>query len=172
MEACFEPVVESPGDSIIVPDRARLINTLRICMIQWGRNGFNIGGKSVKIINCVLALKSYSERKQDGANDSSKFSGNLRPSDFGKYFVRKNGEPFKNSLLRSQSINADQNLNGDLVHDEPETDTSLNILVRAALSDKKPEEVTTGRPPIHQVYRRKRGGNKRSKSSVGPVGPN
>ncbi|KAK9161659.1 hypothetical protein Syun_008000 [Stephania yunnanensis] len=149
-------VVESPGDSIIVPDGAALsayqyfenVRNFHVAMQGMGLPTFEAsdleqGGKSARIVNCVLALKSYCERKQVGANGSSKFGGNLKPSNSGKYFVRKNGEPFMNSLSRSQSLNADQNLNGDLVHDQPEMDTSLSTLVRAALSDKKPEEVPT-----------------------------
>ncbi|KAK9136773.1 hypothetical protein Sjap_007367 [Stephania japonica] len=149
-------VVESPGDSIVVPDGAALsayqyfenVRNFHVAMQGMGLPTFEAsdleqGGKSARIVNCVLALKSYTERKQVGANGSSKFGGNLKPSNSGKYFVRKNGDPFMNSLSRSHSLSADQNLNGDLVHDQPEPDTSLSTLVRAALSDKKPEEVPT-----------------------------
>lgn len=52
-----------------------------------------------------MALKSYSEWKMAGANGAWKFGGNLKPSVSAKSFVRKNSEPFTNSLSRTSSIN-------------------------------------------------------------------
>lgn len=64
------------------------------------------GGKSARVVNCVLALKSYSEWKQTGGNGVWKFGGNIKPTTtLGKAFVRKNSEPFTNSLSRTSSIN-------------------------------------------------------------------
>ena len=63
------------------------------------------GGKSSRIVNCILALKSYSEWKQTGGNGVWKFGGNSKPVTSGKNFVRKNSEPFKNSLSRNMSMN-------------------------------------------------------------------
>jgi kinesin family protein C2/C3 len=56
-------------------------------------------------VNSVLALKSYSEWKQTGANGVWKFSGTIKPAITTKSFVRKNSEPFTNSLSRTSSIN-------------------------------------------------------------------
>lgn len=56
-------------------------------------------------MNCVLALKSYGEWKQDGANGVWKFGGNLKPTISAKSLVRKNSEPFTNSLSRTSLIN-------------------------------------------------------------------
>lgn len=56
-------------------------------------------------MNCVLALKSYSEWKQNGANGVWKFGGALKPTISAKTLVRKNSEPFTNSLARTSSIN-------------------------------------------------------------------
>lgn len=53
------------------------------------------GGKSARVVNCVLALKSYGDWKQCGGTGPWKYGGNL------KSFGRKNSEPFR----RSQSIN-------------------------------------------------------------------
>ena len=61
------------------------------------------GGKSGRVVNCVLALKSYSEWKQTGGNGIWKFGGNVKPTTTGKSFVRKNSEPFTNSFSRSLS---------------------------------------------------------------------
>lgn len=56
-------------------------------------------------MNCVLALKSYCEWKQNGANGAWKFGGNPKPTISAKSFVRKNSDPFTNSLSRTSSIN-------------------------------------------------------------------
>jgi kinesin family protein C2/C3 len=61
------------------------------------------GGKSGRVVNCVLALKSYSEWKQTGGNGVWKFGGNVKPTVSAKSFVRKNSEPFSSSLSRNSS---------------------------------------------------------------------
>lgn len=63
------------------------------------------GGKSAsaRIVNCVLALKSYSDWKQGGGSGSWKFVGNLKPPICGKPFLRKNSEPFMNSFPKTSS---------------------------------------------------------------------
>lgn len=53
----------------------------------------------------MLALKSYCEWKTSGANGVWKFGGNLKPTVSAKSFVRKNSDPFTNSLSRTSSIN-------------------------------------------------------------------
>lgn len=64
------------------------------------------GGKSARVVNCVLALKSYSEWKQTGGNGVWKFGGTIKSTSLGtKSFIRKNSEPFMNSLSRTSSIN-------------------------------------------------------------------
>ena len=58
-------------------------------------------------MNCVLALKSYNEWKLTGGNGVWKFGGNIKlaTTTLGKSFVRKNSEPFTNSLQRTSSMN-------------------------------------------------------------------
>lgn len=64
------------------------------------------GGKSARVVNCVLALKSYGEWKQTGGNGVWKFGGTIKSTSLGtKSFIRKNSEPFMNSLSRTSSIN-------------------------------------------------------------------
>lgn len=75
------------------------------------------GGKSSRIVNCVLALKSYSEWKQSGSNGIWKFGGNVKPITSAKQFVRKNSEPFTNSLSRTSSMNA-KSSNGVVTENE------------------------------------------------------
>lgn len=59
------------------------------------------GGKSVRIVNCILALKSYSEWKLKGENGPWRYGVNMK-NNFGlrKPFLRKNSEPFVNSISR------------------------------------------------------------------------
>ncbi|CAA0828237.1 P-loop nucleoside triphosphate hydrolases superfamily protein with CH (Calponin Homology) domain [Striga hermonthica] len=148
-------VVESPCDSALLPDGAALsayqyfenVRNFLVAMEEMGIPTFEAsdleqGGKSSRVVNCVLALKSYYEWRQAGGNGVWKFGGNLKPSTSGKQFVRKNSEPFMNSLSRTVSAN-EKSLNGIC----PNKDTnrtpssSLSVLVRAILSDRKPDEV-------------------------------
>lgn len=62
------------------------------------------GGKSARIVNCVLALKSYNDWKQGGGIGSWKFGTNFKSPTSGKYFFRKNSEPFANSVTRTSSL--------------------------------------------------------------------
>jgi len=54
-------------------------------------------------VNCVLALKSYSEWKLGGKNGLWKYGGNPKPPTYGKPIVRKSSEPFMRSLSRGMS---------------------------------------------------------------------
>ncbi|KAJ8623305.1 hypothetical protein MRB53_031834 [Persea americana] len=157
-------VVEAPVDSVVLPDGAALsafqyfenVRNFLVAVQEIGLPTFEAsdleqGGKGARVVNCVLALKSYGEWKQMGGNGSWRHSGNLKPTtNSGKSFVRKNPEPF---VSRTLSMNekyldgssAEQNINGDLYHKSSEMTSShsLNTLVHAVLSDKKPEEVPT-----------------------------
>ncbi|KAF5931025.1 hypothetical protein HYC85_031898 [Camellia sinensis] len=102
------------------------------------------GGKSARVVICVLALKSYSDWKQTGADGVWKFGGNLKAMTSGKHFMRKNSEPFTGSLTRNLSM-GEKSLNAitaDL-NSNNKCSSSLSMLVRAILLDKKPEEVPT-----------------------------
>ena len=74
------------------------------------------GGKSARLVNCVLALKSYSEWKEGGGSGPWKFGGNMKAAGSGKPFQRKNPEPFMNSFLKTLS-GGQQTSNGDIGHD-------------------------------------------------------
>ncbi|KAA8536783.1 hypothetical protein F0562_029261 [Nyssa sinensis] len=157
-------VVEAPGDSIIIPDGAALsafqyfenIRNFLVAVEERGLPTFEAsdleqGGKSSRIINCVLALKSYSDWKQNGGNGLWKFGGNSKLATSGKPFVRKNSEPFMNSFSRNlsssekslDSLSAEQFSSSDLGHDlnEMGSSHSLHMLVRELLADKKQEEI-------------------------------
>ncbi|KAL5853916.1 hypothetical protein ACOSQ3_009034 [Xanthoceras sorbifolium] len=156
-------VVEGPCDSVIIPDGAALsafqyfenVRNFLVAVEELGLPTFEAsdleqGGKSARIINCVLALKSYSEWKEAGGHGSWKFGGNVKASAVGtgKPFMRKTSEPFMNSFPRTYSA-GDKSLDsmcselGDLGNDLNESGASGNLssLVRAVLSDKKQEEI-------------------------------
>ncbi|KAJ0581788.1 putative minus-end-directed kinesin ATPase [Helianthus annuus] len=148
-------VVEGPCDSASVPDGAALsiyqcfenVRNFLVAVEQMGLPTFEAsdleqGGKSSRIVNCVLALKSFHEWKQTGANGVWKFGGNVKPVAPSRNFIRKNSEPFKNSLSRNISMN-ETSMNAQLVETENSKmpNSSLNMLVRAVLMDKKPDEV-------------------------------
>ncbi|KAK2418764.1 P-loop nucleoside triphosphate hydrolase superfamily protein with CH (Calponiny) domain-containing protein [Trifolium repens] len=149
-------VVESPVDSAMIPDGAPLsayqyfenVRNFLVAVQEIGIPTFEAsdleqGGKSSRIVNCILALKSYGEWKQNGANGVWKFGGNLKPTISSKYFVRKNSEPFTNSLSRTSSINEKTlaTLSSDFESDKMSGSHSLSMLIRSILSDKNPEEI-------------------------------
>ncbi|ESQ39398.1 hypothetical protein EUTSA_v10001292mg [Eutrema salsugineum] len=147
-------VVESPCDAILVADGAPLsafqyfenVRNFLVAIQEMGFPTFEAsdleqGGKASRVVNCVLAIKSYDEWKQSGGNGVWKFGGSIKPPSLGKSsFVRKNSGPFMNSLSRTSSINND-NSPSDTDSNKLSNSGSLTTLVRAVLSDKKPEDV-------------------------------
>lgn len=103
------------------------------------------GGKSARVVNCVLALKSYGDWKQCGGTGLWKFGGNLKPSASGKSLVRKNSEPFRRcqSMNEGEAPYEEAGYNGDahLDHGDMSRSRPLKMLVSAVLSDKRPDEV-------------------------------
>ncbi|KAK9919932.1 hypothetical protein M0R45_028505 [Rubus argutus] len=150
-------VVEGPCDSVIVPDGAALsafqyfenVRNFLVAVEELGLPTFEAsdleqGGKSAsaRIVNCVLALKSYSDWKQGGGSGSWKFVGNLKPPICGKSFLRKNSEPFMNSFPRTSSWGErSQDSFSSEDPNEASSSQSLHMLVREVLSDKKQEEI-------------------------------
>ncbi|XP_010452587.1 PREDICTED: LOW QUALITY PROTEIN: kinesin-like protein KIN-14G [Camelina sativa] len=147
-------VVESPCDAILVADGAPLsafqyfedVRNFLVAIQDMGFPTFEAsdleqGGNASRVVNCVLAIKSYDEWKQSGGIGVWKFGGNIKPPTLGKSsFVRKNSEPFMNSLFRTSSINNDK-CPSDTDSNKLSSSGSLSTLVRAVLSDKKPEDV-------------------------------
>ncbi|CAJ1969807.1 unnamed protein product [Sphenostylis stenocarpa] len=149
-------VVESPVASALLPDGAPLsayqyfenVRNFVVAVQEIGIPTFETsdleqGGKTARIVNSVLALKSYSEWKQTGSNGVWKFGGTVKPTISAKSFVRKNSEPFTNSLSRNSSVNEKSvtALTSDIESNKMSGSPSLSMLVRAVLLDKKPEEV-------------------------------
>ncbi|KAK6941041.1 Calponin homology domain [Dillenia turbinata] len=150
-------VVESPCDSTVIPDGAALsayqyfenVRNFLVAVQEMGLPTFEAsdleqGGKSARVVNCVLALKSYSEWKQTGGSGVWKFGGTIKSVTSGKSFshTRKNSEPFTNPFSRNLSAN-EKSLNAlssDLDSSKMSGSRNLAMLIHSVLSDKKPEE--------------------------------
>ncbi|KAG7610527.1 Calponin homology domain [Arabidopsis suecica] len=142
-------VVEAPDD---VADGAALsafqyfenIRNFLVAIEEMGLPSFEAsdmekGGKSIRIVNCILALKSYSEWKLKGENGPWRYGSNMKHN-FGsrKLFLRKSSEPFVSSISRTQStdmLSTDQPLSSD------GDSRSINGLVRSFIADRKHEDI-------------------------------
>ncbi|KAI3414375.1 uncharacterized protein J3R85_016373 [Psidium guajava] len=149
-------VVESPSDAALIPDGAALsafqyfenVRNFLVAVQEMGLPTFEAsdleqGGKTSRIVNCVLALQSFAEWKQTGGNGVWKFGGSVKPTISCKSFVRKTSEPFSNSSSRNPSMN-EKSLNAltsGVDSNKMANSASLSMLVRAVLLDKKPEEI-------------------------------
>ncbi|CAN1858888.1 Kinesin-like protein KIN-14I [Linum perenne] len=146
-------VVEGPGDSFTTPDVAPLsafqyfenMRNFLVAAEEMGLPAFENsdleqGGKSARVVSCVLALKSYYEWKQSGGTGQWKYGGTPKPgaSPFGK-FTRKTAEPFVNSSSQCASSPGGTDSGND--NTEAAEPRSLNTLVQAALSHRNQEEV-------------------------------
>ncbi|GAB2281699.1 Kinesin-like protein KIN-14I [Dionaea muscipula] len=149
-------VVESPSDCSLIPDGAALsayqyfenVRNFLVAAQEIGVPTFEAsdleqGGISARVVNSILALKSYHEWRQTGGNGVWKFSGNVKPAMPMKQYVRKNMEPFTNSFSRHVSANESMSNtpSHDADHNSNTSAQSLSILVHSLLSDKKPEEI-------------------------------
>ncbi|KAL8522749.1 hypothetical protein ACS0TY_012915 [Phlomoides rotata] len=143
-----QKVVESPyGAALSAFQYFENVRNFLVAVEEMGMPTFEAsdleqGGKSSRVVNCVLALKSYYEWKQTGGNGIWKYGGNVRTTASGKQFVRKSSEPFTSSMSRSMSMN-EKSLNGlsSETDSNRTSNSSLSMLVRAVLLDKKPDEV-------------------------------
>ncbi|KAL3515990.1 hypothetical protein ACH5RR_022892 [Cinchona calisaya] len=155
----IQKVVEMPCDSVIIADGAALsayqyfenVRNFLVAIEEMGLPTFEVsdleqGGKASRVVNCVLALKSYSDWKQGGENGAWKF-GNVKAAPSGKQFVLKNSEPFMNSVSRTSSTDkptdrslSEQSSFSDLGLEMGKS-SSLNMLVHGLLADKKQEDI-------------------------------
>ncbi|KNA11104.1 hypothetical protein SOVF_138290 [Spinacia oleracea] len=156
-------VVEAPNDTVIIPDGAALmayqyfenVRNFLVAVEELGLPTFEAsdleqGGKTGRIVACVLALKSFSDWKMAGGNGTWKYSGNFKTasstSSAGKTVVRKNSEPFMNSISRTSSV-SERSLDTEQCSDlgldfsDMSNNRSLNTMIRALLMDKKQEDI-------------------------------
>ncbi|KAL0738688.1 hypothetical protein Bca4012_014898 [Brassica carinata] len=142
-------VVEAPDD---VADGAALcafqyfenIRNFLVAIEELGLPSFEAsdmekGGKSIRIVNCILALKSYSEWKLKGGTGPFRYGSNMK-NNFGsrKPFLRKSSEPFMSSISRSHP-STDQPACSDVGQDGDSR--SINALVRSFISERKHEDI-------------------------------
>ncbi|GFZ07190.1 kinesin 4 [Actinidia rufa] len=127
-------VVEAPSDSVVVPDGAALsayqyfenVRNFLVAVEEMGLPTFEAsdleqGGKSSRIVNCVLALKSYDDWKRGVEMDCGNLVEIL-------------------NLLHAETSNPCAVILG-MTSMKMGNSHSLNMLVRELLSDKKPEEI-------------------------------
>ncbi|KAI4987575.1 hypothetical protein ZWY2020_020375, partial [Hordeum vulgare] len=164
VQPCAIPkVVEARTDTVIPADGSALcayqyfenLRNFLVSLQDIGLPTFELsdlekGGKGVRVVDCVLALKSFSESKTTGRQTPCKYGSITKPSMFGKSFILKNSDAFMNKLMRSHTTEpiqkvliAEQSIETDccLESTDMTTSESLNMLVRTLLLDKKPEEV-------------------------------
>ncbi|KAM0064351.1 putative minus-end-directed kinesin ATPase [Helianthus debilis subsp. tardiflorus] len=97
------------------------------------------GGDFSSVVDCVLAMKAYSE---SGASD---FTWTPRPSRSRKTFLRNNSAPAMNAFARSQGVSinellADQFGDGDDLEEECDTGP-LYAIVSDLLEDREEEDI-------------------------------
>ncbi|ONM27406.1 P-loop nucleoside triphosphate hydrolase superfamily protein with CH (Calponin Homology) domain [Zea mays] len=107
------------------------------------------GGQGVRVVDCVLAMKSFCDAKHVGKRSPFKYGGIVKPLS-GKYVIRKNNEPYMKVMMRSHSaellrdgISLEQ-IGLDFSLEPTETTAtpdSIRMLVQTVLADKKPEEI-------------------------------
>uniref|UniRef100_M4D0D1 Kinesin-like protein n=1 Tax=Brassica campestris TaxID=3711 RepID=M4D0D1_BRACM len=144
-------VVEAPDD---VADGAALcafqyfenIRNFLVAVEELGLPSFEAsdmekGGKSIRIVNCILALKSYSEWKLKGGTGPFRYGSNMK-NNFGsrKPFLRKSSEPFMSSMSRTHP-STDQPACSDVGQEGDSR--SINALVRSFISERKHEDIPT-----------------------------
>ncbi|TYK10281.1 kinesin-4 isoform X1 [Cucumis melo var. makuwa] len=154
-------VVEGPCDSVIIPDGAPLsayqyfenVRNFLVAIEEMGLPTFEAsdleqGGKSTRVVNSVLALKSYSTWKQGGGNGMWKFGGAAKSPTSRKNVVLKNSEPFMNSFTKTSSngdsFSLESSSSGDNSNDnsnEAGSSRPLHMLLSQLLSNKQLDEI-------------------------------
>ncbi|KAG9134176.1 hypothetical protein Leryth_019857 [Lithospermum erythrorhizon] len=149
-------VVEAPGDSILIPDGEALsayryfenVRHFLVSVKEMGLPTFEIsdlekGGKSCRIVSCVLALKTF---KESGGSVLGKVGENQKPS--AKQFAIKIADLFASSLSRSSisreksadSLSSKSSASGDVgLRDSG----SLSTIVKELLTDTMEEDIHT-----------------------------
>ncbi|KAE8675424.1 Kinesin-4 [Hibiscus syriacus] len=163
-------IVDGPSDSSIIPDGVDLSeypffenvrNFLQVIeelgIPTFEASDLEQAGKTKRIVQCVLALKSYSEWKKSGGVGAWKYIESAKPptspvpvnpptsSGLVRSFTRRNSEPFMNcSLSRTMSL-GEKSMDSLNSEQSDLSDTaslpSLSMLVRAAILHKRQEEI-------------------------------
>ncbi|WZZ79857.1 hypothetical protein YC2023_100429 [Brassica napus] len=104
------------------------------------------GGKSTRIVECVLALKSYREWKQSGGSGTWRYIVTSKPTTFGiaKQYKRKDSEASVDAVPTSSpsyTPSSEQQPLFDSNTKNGGSANSIDAIVRAVFSDKSKEEV-------------------------------
>ncbi|KAL8553894.1 hypothetical protein ACS0TY_002239 [Phlomoides rotata] len=158
-------VVDTPTKSVIIPDGAALnenqyfenVRNFLVAIEEMGIPTFEVsdleqGGKSFRVVNSILALKSYYKWKQSGGNGVWKFGETSSKAAYGgkQSFLRKStADLFLHFLSRNASA-GEKSLDSTLSDENSCCDDlnevgispSLRRLVRELLSDKSGEDIT------------------------------
>uniref|UniRef100_M4EPP0 Kinesin-like protein n=1 Tax=Brassica campestris TaxID=3711 RepID=M4EPP0_BRACM len=151
-------VVEAPNDPLVNQEGAALsafqyfenLRNFLVVVEEMGIPTFEVsdfekGGKSTRIVECVLALKSYREWKQSGGSGTWRYIVTSKPTTFGiaKQYKRKDSEPPVDAVTTSSpsyTPSSEQPLFDSNTKNEG-TVSSVDAIVRAVFSDKSKEEV-------------------------------
>ncbi|CAG7900068.1 unnamed protein product [Brassica rapa] len=151
-------VVEAPNDPLVNQEGAALsafqyfenLRNFLVVVEEMGIPTFEVsdfekGGKSTRIVECVLALKSYREWKQSGGSGTWRYIVTSKPTTFGiaKQYKRRDTEASVDAVTTSSPSNtpsSEQPLFDSNTKNEG-TVSSVDAIVRAVFSDKSKEEV-------------------------------
>ncbi|KAG6590477.1 Kinesin-like protein KIN-14I, partial [Cucurbita argyrosperma subsp. sororia] len=153
-------IVEGPCDSVIIPDGAALsayqylenVRNFLVAIEELGLPTFEAsdleqGGKSTRVVNSVLALKSYSTWKKGGGYGVWRFGGTDKSPTSTTDMVPKNSEPATNSLTRTSStcdsfcleLSSSDDPSNETVRDG--SSRPLQLLLSQLLSNKQLDEI-------------------------------
>ncbi|VAI28597.1 unnamed protein product [Triticum turgidum subsp. durum] len=154
VEARTDTVIPADGSALCAYQYFENLRNFLVSVQDIGLPTFELsdlekGGKGVRVVDCILALKSFSESKTTGRQTPCKYGNITKPSTSGKHFILKNSDAFMNKLMRSHTTEpiqkvliAEQSITDCCLESTEMTNSeSLNMLVRTLLLDKKPEEV-------------------------------
>lgn len=151
-------VVEAPNDPLVNQEGAALsafqyfenLRNFLVVVEEMGIPTFEVsdfekGGKSTRIVECVLALKSYREWKQSGGSGTWRYIVTSKPTTFGiaKQYKRKDSEASVDAVTTSTPSNTPSSEQPLFVSNTKNEGTvsSIDAIVRAVFSDKSKEEV-------------------------------
>ncbi|XP_010489762.1 PREDICTED: kinesin-like protein KIN-14G [Camelina sativa] len=154
-------VVEAPNDPLVSQDGTAALSAFQyfenlrnflVVVEEMGIPMFEVsdfekGGKSARIVECVLALKSYREWKQSGGSGTWRYIVNSKPTTFGiaKQYKRKESEALVDAVTSSPSNTPS---NEQPLFDQSDSSTkhegsadSIDAIVRAVFLEAKQEEI-------------------------------
>ncbi|CAN6901406.1 unnamed protein product [Brassica oleracea] len=152
-------VVEAPNDPLVNQEGAALsafqyfenLRNFLVVVEEMGIPTFEVsdfekGGKSTRIVECVLALKSYREWKQSGGSGTWRYIVTSKPTTFGiaKQYKRKDSEASVDAVPTSSPSYTPSSEQQPLFDSNTKNEGSANsidAIVRAVFSDKSKEEV-------------------------------